>query len=338
MGDLDHAKFTTKGGSGRVTTCRDLRQYLMATRGESGFSSSSTAEQVVSRWDGTGKTAIVTGASSGLGEEAARALASRGCEVILAVRSQDKGAVIAEEIRKGCPAANVAVMELDLLDLASVKRFVASFRDSGRPLNILMCNAGLALVPFQTTKEGQESQFATNHLGHFLLVTLLLDVLSATAVACGQDSRVVVLASLVHHFSYPGGIDFRTLTDPDMYNMTKAYGQSKLCNILFTRLLNEKLQGRKVTAVCCHPGSINTDLGRHLTNPLMPAVMLMARPFMKSIAQGAATQVFLATAEGVCGGEYYEDCNIASSSPWSHDKLLAKKLWTLSEDLCRQYL
>lgn len=193
-----------------------------------------------------------------------------------------------------------------------------------------------------TSADGHEMQFATNHLGHFLLIKELLDVLLATAAREHSPGRVVVLSSAAHFMTYNsakgGPVRLDDIDAQDGYEPWLAYGQSKLCNILFVRELNNRLKGQPIVAVACHPGAIPTELSRNLTMPkvVVTALSMVFRPFMKSIPQGAATQVFLATAADVRASEYYADCNVNPSSTASHNADLGSKVWGLSEKLVVQ--
>jgi WW domain-containing oxidoreductase len=355
--------FQTKGGAGRVpfTSSQPLK-YLLGRPRSSGFGSGSTAEQVAAAWDGKGKVAIVTGASAGLGIETARVLAGRGCHVVMAVRDTAKGLKVADSIRASLPAASLEVMELDLGSLASAKAFAEAFKATGQPLHLLICNAGImAPAAFTPSADGLESQFATNHLGHFLVVNLLLPTMVRTAQAEGAGSmgRIVNVTSYGHSFApqdpskVSAALQPAALASPQGYTPFGGYGLSKLSNILFTRQLQQRFQaqGLPLMAVTCHPGYIMaTDLSKHMLPGVKPEWLrqFMLRSFAiqvakllgKTIPQGAATQVYLATAplEQVVGGEYYSDCNLEVSSVVSHDKQLAQELWSISEQLCKQYL
>jgi WW domain-containing oxidoreductase len=191
--------------------------------------------------------------------------------------------------------------------------------------------------------DGHELQFATNHLGHFLLVDLLKPALVSSAAAAGAPGRVVVLSSAAHFNPYGpeegGPVRLDRIDKPEGYTPWRAYGQSKLCNVLFTRELHKRLTAEKapIIAACCHPGVINTELGRHINmNPVAKGVLFVMLGWaLKSIPQGAATETYLATADGVLGGEYYADCNLSPSTAASHDAELGRKLWELSENLVK---
>ncbi|CAD7703156.1 unnamed protein product [Ostreobium quekettii] len=308
------------------------------------FTGQSTAEEVAKGWDGTGKVAIVTGPYVGLGKETTRVLALRGAEVVMAGRSKAKADAAIGEIRKENPGAKLRFMELDLSSLASVKKFAGEFRATGLAPNVLVNNAGMGGVPFTLSADGHELHFATNHLGHFLLTGLLLPDLEAAAKASGVQSRVVTMSSAVHHLPYPGGLRLETAgPSKEGYDGMKAYGSSKLANILFTRELEWRLRDRKsaVTAVCCHPGAVRTDAFRRLNRIFVDAffwVLSKTVAGYRTVPQGAASQVYLATAKEVDGGEYYMDCAIMPTSELALDRDLAVKLWEASEEMCTEYL
>jgi light-dependent protochlorophyllide reductase len=356
----DDTLFRTKGGAGKVAiTSAEPWKYLTGQSRVSGYGSGSTAAEVAADWDGADKVAIVTGASAGLGVESAKALAARGCKVIMAVRDTAKGQKVLESIKAGLPSASLQVMHLDLDDLASVKAFAEAFKSSGQQLNILMCNAGVMAPPFTLSKDGYELQWATNHLGHFLLANLLLGVMETTARATGTEGRIVVVSSFGHSMlplevpKLAAALRPEALQSPDNYDPIAAYGRSKLCNVLFTRQLNAVMQakGLPIVAAVCHPGYIlATDLSKHMREGLMPRWLLnllvatvgaaVFKIMGKTVAQGAATQVYLATAPpgAVLGGEYYSDANLAVSSVASHSKQLAQQLWDDSEQLCKAFM
>ncbi|KAH7557664.1 hypothetical protein JRO89_XS11G0198400 [Xanthoceras sorbifolium] len=305
-------------------------------KGPSGFSSTSTAEEVTQGIDGTGLTAIVTGGSSGIGIETTRVLSLRGVHVIMVVRNVAAGSDTKEAILKKIPAAKIDVMELDLSSMASVRKFASDFIARGLPLNILINNAGIMGTPFTLSKDNIELQFATNHLGHFLLTSLLLDTIKKTTRESGKEGRIVNVSSVGYQLAYPEGIRFNKINDPSGYNSFRAYGQSKLANILHANELAKHLKENKVniTANSLHPGSIVTNINRHniILNGL---VRTIGRFSFKSIHQGAATTCYVALHPQVQGvtGEYFDDCNISKPNAQATDAEMAKKLWDFSIDL-----
>ncbi|XP_024993666.1 short-chain dehydrogenase TIC 32, chloroplastic-like isoform X2 [Cynara cardunculus var. scolymus] len=239
--------------------------WIFGRKGESGFGASSTAEDVTKGIDGTGLTALVTGASSGIGSETARVLALHGVHVVMAVRNIETGGKVKETILTETPDAKVDVMELDLNSLASVRKFAAEYRSSGLPLNILINNAGVMAPPFTLSKDKIELQFATNHLGHFLLTNLLLDTMKNTSRESKKEGRIVIVSSEGHRITYKGGINFDKINDESSYSSIYAYGQSKLANVLHANELTRRFKEEKVelTANSLHPGAIATNLLRH---------------------------------------------------------------------------
>ncbi|OMO71782.1 Short-chain dehydrogenase/reductase SDR [Corchorus olitorius] len=310
--------------------------WLFNQKGASGFSASSTAEDVTEGIDGTGLTAIVTGASSGIGTETARVLALRGVHVVMGVRNMNAGREVKETIVKQNPNAKVDAMALDLSSLASVRKFAADFKSSGLPLNILINNAGIMATPFMLSKDGIELQFATNHIGHFLLTDLLLDTMKKTAHGSKTEGRIVNVSSRRHKFSYPEGIQFDKIDNQSGYNSLSAYGQSKLANVLHANELARRLKEDQVpiTANSLHPGAIATNLFRYhsFINGL---VGLFGNYVMKNVEQGAATTCYVALHPQVKGktGLYFADSNEAETSVQAKDGELARKLWDFSLNL-----
>jgi len=267
------------------------------------FGFESTAADVIDGVDLTGKTAIVTGASSGIGVETARALAAAGASVTLAVRDTSTGDRVAAEIRDSTGNANVTVGALDLSDLSTVATFARTW--SG-PLHILVNNAGVMAVPELTlSPAGHEMHFATNHLGHFALAIGLHD-----ALAVAEKSRIVSVSSGGHQRS-PVVFDDIDYAFRD-YEPFGAYGQSKTANVLFAVEVTRRWADDGITANALMPGAIFTRLGRHVDAEIAAAAM-KRQDNVKTVEQGAATSVLLAASpllEGI-GGRYFEDCNEA---------------------------
>lgn len=310
--------------------------WFLGWKGPSGFSARSTAEDVTQGVDGTGLTAIITGASSGLGAETTRVLALRGVRVVMAVRNVNAGKVVKEAILREAPAAEIDITALDVSSLGSVRKFASEYISSGRPLSILINNAGIMATPFKLSEDGIEMQFATNYLGHFVLTNLLLETLKKTACESKKEGRIVNVSSLAHKVTYPSGISFDTINNESKYSSLNAYGQSKLANILHAKELTRhfKEEGVNITANSLHPGVIFTNLLRH--HPYITAMFNMCIKYLtRSIPQGAATTCFVALNPQVKGvsGEYFSDSNIADPSPLAKDIELAKKLWDFSINL-----
>jgi NAD(P)-dependent dehydrogenase (short-subunit alcohol dehydrogenase family) len=301
------------------------------------FGFESTTDEVIAGQDLTGKVAIVTGASSGLGRETARALAAAGCEVYLAGRDEEKLAAAVGEIVEGDAGARVDSVRLDLTSLEQVRQFAEDFLARHDRLHLLINNAGVMNTPFEHTADGFELQFGTNHVGHFLLTCLL-----APALLRDPPSRIVNLSSGGHMAS-----DI-VWDDPNFerraYDPFGSYGQSKTANILFTVELERRLAGRGVHAYAVHPGLVATELGRYMTPELWSQLKERAKkggglPTRKSLEQGAATSVWAATAPGLegAGGSYLADCQVSDHyAPWARDPASAARLWTLTEDLVGQ--
>lgn len=298
-----------------------------------------TTDEVLAGVDLRGTVALVTGASTGLGLETARALAMAGAMVTLAVRTAERGAAAEATIREQVPEALLECGLLDLTSLASVREFAEWYTSRHDRVGILVNNAGVMATPFERTADGFELQFGTNHLGHFLLTNLLTPLLIA-----GAPARVVNLSSAAHRTS-----DI-IWDDPNYerreYDKFEAYGQSKTANVLFSVELDRRLRGRGVRAYAVHPGMIATELGRYMTRDDYGALSERAKrspggrfPPRKSIESGAATSVWAATADELHtqGGVYCEDCAVNDEpAPWALDAESARRLWALSETLVGQ--
>jgi NAD(P)-dependent dehydrogenase (short-subunit alcohol dehydrogenase family) len=304
------------------------------------FDFSSTAADVIAGIDLSGKRAVVTGASSGIGVETARTLAAAGAEVALAVRNPTAGDHVARMITASTDgAAVVTVGQLDLADPTSIARFVASW--SG-PLHILINNAGVMALPdLQLSAAGWEAQFATNHLGHFALAVGL-----RSALADAGGARVVSLSSNGHLLSPVVFEDINFTSRP--YDPYAAYSQSKSANALFALGVTSHWAGDGIVSNAVHPGAIaETNLSRHMDPEVLRQLESGGTYTFKSVDQGAATSVLVATSpalEGV-GGRYFEDCNEAEPvdgtqaelaamrggvAPYARDPGLADRLWDLS--------
>jgi NAD(P)-dependent dehydrogenase (short-subunit alcohol dehydrogenase family) len=288
--------------------------------GPNGFGYATTAEEVVRGLDLGGRTILVTGCNSGLGLETIRALAGRGARVIGAARTLPKA-------QAACASAGAGAVPIacELSEPASVRACVAEVARREAPLAAIICNAGVMAVPQLTLVHGCELQFFTNHVGHFLLVTGLLERLA-------PDGRVVVTASNAHRRA-PGGIDFDNLDGARGYDPWRAYGRSKLANILFARELARRLGAGGRTANSLHPGVIATPLGRSMPASARAAMRILAPLALKTAAQGAATQCYVATHPDTAAvtGAYFADCNLAEPRPIARDTTLAARLWDETE-------
>jgi NAD(P)-dependent dehydrogenase (short-subunit alcohol dehydrogenase family) len=285
--------------------------------------------------DQSGRVAVITGANTGLGYETALALASHGAHVVLAVRNLDKGKDAISRIISQSPQADVALQELDLTSLESVRSAARQLRADHDRIDLLINNAGVMWTPKSTTKDGFELQFGTNHLGHYAFTGLLLDQLLPVA-----GSRIVTVSSLGHRIR--ADIHFDDLQWEHSYNRVSAYGQSKLANLLFTYELQRRLAPLGTTiAVAAHPGGSNTELVRHL--PRWAASLYpVFEPLFQDASMGALPQLRAATDPAVLGGQYYGPDGfgeqrghpkIVGSSKKSHDADRQRRLWTVSEEL-----
>jgi NAD(P)-dependent dehydrogenase (short-subunit alcohol dehydrogenase family) len=289
--------------------------------------------------DLTGKTVIVTGGNSGLGYNAVKAFAEKSARVIMACRSLSKGELAKKQIFDHHPKANITVMELDLEDLKSIHRFADNFKKTFAQLDILVNNAGIMMVPYGLTKDGFEKQMGTNHLGHFALTGLLLDLLKST-----PQSRVVNVSSMAHK---QGVMDYDNLLfdNGKDYSPLKAYSRSKLANLLFTYELQRFFEANKIDcmALAAHPGVSDTNLFDHaapkwVMKTLRPLFLLMIQP----AAMGALPELRAATDPMAKGGEYYGPDGkremkgfpvIVQPNQSALDVESAQKLWKASEEL-----
>ncbi|MEH6583576.1 MAG: oxidoreductase [Halioglobus sp.] len=290
-----------------------------------------TAENVP---DQSGKTVFITGANTGLGYEAAKILAARNARVILGCRSNDKAQKARQTILAEHPDADVAIVDLDLGDLASVKQAAVQVMQEPK-LDILINNAGIMVPPYELTRDGFESQFGVNHLGPFALTSLLLDKLRDNAGA-----RIVSTSSIAHK---RGKIHFDDIGAEKKYSATARYAMSKISNLYFGYELQRRLTaaGENTISVAAHPGIAETELSRYLPSALMVVAPLF-RPLLNTAAQGAWPTLCAATGPDVQGGEYYGPCRRGETSGpavrvkstrSSHNEKVAKKLWDLSIEM-----
>jgi NAD(P)-dependent dehydrogenase (short-subunit alcohol dehydrogenase family) len=311
------------------------------------FGATSTTDEVLKGIDISGKRVLVTGVSAGLGVETARTLAAHGATVVGAVRDLDKAKRATEPVRKDAAhGGSLELIELDLASLKSVRAAADNLVGQGKPFDVVICNAGVMATPKGKTADGFETQFGTNHLGHFVLVNRIRALFK-------KGSRLVNLSSAGHRFA-DANVD-----DPNFehtpYEPFVAYGRSKTSNILFAVEFDRRHKADGVRATAVHPGGIQTELGRHMTPELIQQMMKSIEEAnkaaklpafeWKTIPQGAATSVwsgFVAPAELV-GGKYCEDCHVAEVidnpaarggvRPYAYDAEHAKALWAKSEAL-----
>lgn len=297
-----------------------------------------TALEMVDRLDMTGKTCVITGASSGLGRESARALAATGAHVVLAARNRDALAQTKSWIGAEVPGARATAVQLDLTSLRSVRAAAEAICHLAPVIHMLMNNAGVMFTPFGRTSDGFEMHFGTNHLGHFELTRLLIPQLA-------EGARVVILSSDGHFVS---DVDY---DDPNWerrdYDKFAAYGASKTANILHAVGLDRRLRDDGVRAYAVHPGIVATALARHMTRDdfaklgdltTRRSAVDVRREFVMP-EEGAATQVWAAVSPDLAdvGGVYLADCRVRDDvAPYAVDEQRAARMWTLSESLCTE--
>ncbi len=284
--------------------------------------------------DQTGKTAIVTGGSSGLGLETASVLAQKNARVIIAVRNLEKGNAASNVIKKTFPDADITIMKLDLSDLSSITAFAGKFNSRFSQLDLLINNAGVMAPPFQKTTDGFELQMGTNHLGHFALTGHLIDVIKNT-----PKSRIVTVSSMAHKM---GNIDFDDLNwEKRSYKKWNAYGDSKIANLYFTYALQKRLEqdGSHVIAAAAHPGWTATELQRHTL-----LFSTLNHVFAQTIPMGTLPTLYAAVHEDVNGSDFIGPSGVmevrgyprkVTSNSLSRNEKNAEKLWDLSQQLTR---
>jgi len=290
--------------------------------------------------DQTGRTAVVTGANSGLGKQTAIRLAQAGATVVMACRNPDKAAAALDDVRQAAPGADVSTLALDLASLASVREAAEAIRADHDQLDLLVNNAGVMAIPRQLTEDGFETQLGTNHLGHFALTGLLIDRITAT-----PHSRVVNVSSTAHKM---GRMRFDDLMGERRYEAWSTYGQSKLANLLFTFELQRRLTaaGSATIAVAAHPGWSATHLqtsGRGVDGgPMLAATELANRVFAQSDAMGCLPSVHAATSSEVIAGGFYGPSGLFEVQglptqviPTKRARSVAdaRTLWDVSEEL-----
>lgn len=270
-----------------------------------------------------GKVCLITGANSGIGKATALGLAKLGATVVMVCRDKSKGEATQTEIKAQSGNDSVDLLLADLASQASIRQLAAEVLTRYPQVHVLLNNAGISPNKRVLTADGIESTFAVNHLAPFLLTHLLLERLKASAPA-----RVVTVASTA-----ASSINFDNLQGEKQWSMLGTYGQSKMCNILFTRELAQRLEGTGVTANCLHPGVVNTGLARDFT----PAFRLMARLFFTSPANGARTSIYLASAPEVAGisGKYFSKKRVIEPPASANDEASAQRLWQISEEMTK---
>ena len=306
-----------------LTSLKDARR--------SAFTKSSTAEEVTAGIDLSGKLMLVTGATAGIGRETARVLALRGAHVIALGRTKDKAAAALAGF-----SGTITPLACELTDLASVAACADQVSAMNRPLDVLICNAGIMALPQLEQVNGIEKQLFVNHFSHFVLLNRLMD-----AVKAAPQGRVVNLSSGGYALAPKGGIEFDNLSGERAYAGWKMYGQSKMANILFTRELARRCDGTTTTANAVHPGAVNTDLSRHMGGVARFFIRLVGRMVLKTPGQGAATSCYVAASPALAkvNGLYFADSNPQEvKRPEMEDAALAAKLWAVTEEKTKAYL
>ncbi|RXH96194.1 hypothetical protein DVH24_008698 [Malus domestica] len=300
---------------------KETLRYLAGIAGPSGYGSKSTAEQVTRDCSSSVPsqlTAIITGATSGIGAETARVLAKRGVRVVIPARDLSKAAEVKEGIQRESPEAEVIILEIDLSSLASVDRFCSEFLALRLPLNILINNGGMFSQALEYSEDKIEMTFATNYLGHHFLTEKLLEKMVETAAQTGIRGRIINVSSVIHSWVKRDDFSFNQLLNPNNYNGTKAYAQSKLANILHAKELARQLKFCRTKSNFSEPFCLRAD-----------SVFFIASKLLKSTSQGASTTCYVALSpelEGV-SGKYFADCNESTCSKLANDEPEARKLW-----------
>ncbi len=294
------------------------------------FNRKSTSTDVLQGIDLSGQTILVTGVNSGLGEQTLQSLASHGAHVIAAARTLEK----AQAASRHFPD-NTTALACELSDLATVSAAAEQVKQQFGQLDALVCNAGIMALPSLQQSQGLEMQFMCNHVGHFLLIQKLLPLLEKA-----PQGRIVLVSSDGHKHTVKGGINFANLSGEQGYDAWKFYGQSKLANILTARTLSKRLQNSSVTANALHPGVIRTNLSRNMAGLMSTVIGLFAPLFEKSVAQGAATQVYLAAHPDAAqyNGQYFADVQPKQTSQHGRDDALADRLWAFTDDFLGTHL
>jgi NAD(P)-dependent dehydrogenase (short-subunit alcohol dehydrogenase family) len=336
---VDRRKFLQMSGiavaGSHFAACAGTKKIPTEGVPRSSYDEDSTAEEVTVSADLTGKLAVVTGCTSGIGFETMRVLAKRGAYVVGTSRSLEKASAACRRVE-----GTTTPLQLELSDFESVVACANDIRSINSPVDMLVCNAGyLGAGGKPELINGLEKHFVINHLGHFVFVNRLLG-----RMYLAYQGRVVVVASRASYTSAPeAGIEFDNLDASRDYGDRRAYGQSKLANVLFALELGKLLRGTRITINSLHPGVINTNIDRNMNRFMQGGFAVVAAlGYGKSVEQGAATSCYVATnaALGSTSGKYFEDCNAVTivGEGHLHDEVMATRLWQRSEEITRDYL
>ena len=276
------------------------------------------------------KTVLITGANSGTGKWTSIELAKMGAHIVMLCRNKSRGENALKEIKLISGSNNIDLMICDLADIGSIIKFCDKFKAKYTKLDVLINNAGVILPKRELSKNGYELLFGVNHLGHFLLTNLLLDLLVKS-----EPSRIIVVSSGAHKI---GRIHFNDINLENNWNMVKSYSQSKLANILFTYELSRRLVNTKVTVNALHPGTIKSNFAINRDTGFGKYIMKSLRPFFKTAKKASETAVYLASSMEVEGitGKYFVKSKISTSSSLSHEDEVAKKLWKISKEMTNE--
>jgi NAD(P)-dependent dehydrogenase (short-subunit alcohol dehydrogenase family) len=317
------ARFSLASAESDDATPAALRQWKLCAQ--------STADEVTEGLDLTGKTALITGVNAGIGYETMRALVARGAHVYGLARNIDKAAAACAKATGNVVKGKATPFACEHTDFSSVAACADSVQELARPIDMLICNAGVYFLPKLEQVNGLEGHFVINHLSHFILVNRLLDL-----VRSAPQGRVVVVGSIAYKAAL-AGIEFDNLSGQQDYDPVRMYGQSKLANGLFVLELSHRLLGTRTTANVVHPGWVMTQtMHTWLQTQSFNSTMEKA----KTPEQGAATLCYAATNPALekISGQYFEDCSMANPGGHMRDRAMAARLWTISEELTRPYL
>ena len=321
-------------GAGALAACTGLgiRPVLAGLDGipPSPFGADSTAEEVTAGLDLTGKTILITGVNSGIGYETMRVLAMRGAHILGTARTEEKAETACNSVD-----GQTTPLVCELTDFEGIVACANQAKAIGKPIDGLICNAGIMAIPELEQVNGIEKHFAVNHLGHFILVNQLLD-----SVKAAEQGRIVMLSSFGHENAHEDGIEFDNLSGTKDYDPRRAYGQSKLANILFTRQLADRLKGSTATANAVDPGMVDTRINRNF-GPFMMFIAKTIGPFFfKTVPEGASTTCYAATHPDLAqvSGHYFVDCGATEPGPNALSDKMATQLWDVSVELTKDYL